>query len=150
MIPAWTWAAFKFGAKGGTGVVVNVILLTVLVDFVGIPARWAIFVAWAITLVPGYLATDLWVFSVFPSPDTATQHGQRGTLFYAVMWIGKGLNYVIYFVLLEVGIFYQGAWVVGAIVVFPWTFGANYWLWKKNPSGVRDVFELLRSRIAAR
>lgn len=142
-LPAWFTAMFKFGVKGGAGLLLNIGLLTVLVDFGGIPAQWAIFVAWGLTVVPGYLVTDLWVFSIFPSPDGTISHGQRGTLFYAIMWSGKGLNYLIYIALIELGLFYQAAWFVGAVAVFPLIFGVNYWLWKRNPTGWGDALGLL-------
>jgi len=134
----------RFGLKGGTGVLVNLALLTVFVDVVAIPPEWAVFCAWAITLVPGYIATDKWVFSIFPSPEGVVGHGQRGGVFYAIMWGGKALNYGIYLVLLHVGLFYQGAWVAGAVAVFPITFGLNYVVWKFDPGGVRDLVTILR------
>jgi hypothetical protein len=31
--------------------------------------------------------------------------------------------------LIETGVLYQGAWVVGAVVVFPLIFAANWWVW---------------------
>lgn len=134
----------RFGLKGGVGVIVNLVLLTFFVDVVGVPAQWAVFLAWLTTLVPGYIATDKWVFKIFPSPSGVLEHGQRGGVFYAIMWGGKALNYGIYLALLHVGILYQVAWVVGALAVFPITFGVNYAVWKFNPDGPRDLVAILR------
>lgn len=146
-VPGWFWAFFKFGAKGGTGLLLNIVLLTVVVDVVGVPPQWAVFIVWAATLIPGYVVMDRFVFSAFPSPSGVGDHGQRGALHYAVMWSGKGANYVIYYVLLSVhGMPYQVAWGIGAVAVVPWTFGGNYWLWKKDVSGFREALARVRRR----
>lgn len=144
LVPEWLTSMVRFGFKGGVGVLVNLGLLTMFVDGFGVDPQWAVFGAWAITLVPGYLATDKWVFNIFPSPDGVVGHSQRGGVFYAIMWGGKALNYGIYLALLHLGLFYQGAWFVGAIAVFPITFGFNYVVWKFEPSGVADLLTVLR------
>lgn len=144
LLPQWFRSMIRFGLKGGTGVLVNLGLLTLFVDGVGIPPQWAVFAAWAITLVPGYLATDKWVFNIFSSPEGVAGHGRRGGVFYAIMWGGKALNYGIYLALLHIGILYQAAWVVGAVAVFPITFGINYAVWKFEPEGPRDLLTILR------
>lgn len=146
-LPAWVAAGFKFGLKGVGGLLANLTLLTILVDIAGLPPQWAIFGAWAMLVIPHYLVTERLVFSAFKSPTTTLQHGQRGAMFYGVMWSGKGLNYAIYLALLEVGVLYQLAWAAGSIMAFPWTFGANYWLWKTNPDGWRDVIAHARHQL---
>lgn len=147
-VPSWFWPFFKFGAKGGTGLLVNIGLLTVVVDVGGVPPEWGVFVVWALTLIPGYIVTDKVVFSAFASPENVGQHGNRGALHYAVMWSGKGLNYLVFFLLLAVpGMWYQVAWFLGAVAVLPWTFGGNYWLWKKDVSGFREIVVRLRGRL---
>jgi len=147
-LPGWVWPFVKFGGKGGAGLLFNIGLLTVIVDFGGIPPEYAVFVAWAATLIPGYLVTDKVVFREYESPDSVGSHGHRGLLHYAVMWTGKAGNYGVYYVLLAVpGMWYQAAWFLGAVAVLPWTFGLNYWLWRKDVSGVREAFERVRGRL---
>lgn len=149
--PSWFWPFVKFGAKGGTGLLLNIGLLTLVVDLGGIPPEWAVFVVWALTLIPGYIVTDKIVFSAFSSPENVGSHGQRGALHYAVMWTGKGLNYGVYYLLLAVpGMWYQSAWFLGALAVLPWTFGGNYMLWKHNPTGFREVVVIVFNAITQR
>lgn len=143
-LPRWLPAMVKFGVKGGAGLLVNLALLTLVVEFTPVPESLAIFVAWAITLVPGYVATDKWVFAVFPSPDGVGSHAHRGGLFYGVMWSGKALNYAIYLGLLYLAVPYQAAWAIGAVVVFPLTFGVNYACWKFDARGVGELVRAVR------
>lgn len=141
-LPAWLLAFVKFGIKGVAGLGTTLLLLTLFVEVGGIAERYAIIAAWAIKVVPGYLATDKWVFSALPSPDGLASHGQRGVVMYAIQWGGKAVNYGIYVALLELGIVYQGAWTVGAIVVFPLIFATNYVVWQREFSLGLDIAQV--------
>jgi putative flippase GtrA len=129
IVDPWLPAMVRFGVKGLGGLALTVALLTVAVDVVGISRALAVPVVVVVKLVPGYLVVDKWVFGLFDSPDGVTGHGKRGVIHYAIQWLGKGGNYLIYLALIETGVLYQGAWVVGAVVVFPLIFAANWWVW---------------------
>lgn len=130
--PAWLSSFVKFGIKGAVGLGFTVALLTVAVDGLGLSHALAAPLVWAVKVVPGYIAVDKWVFDLFPSPDGLAGHGRRGAIFYAVQWSGKALNYLIYLALIEFGLLYQGAWIVGALAVFPLIFGVNWLVWERQ------------------
>lgn len=142
--PDWFVQMVKYAIKGGTGMIVNVILLTIVVDIIGISKALGVPVVWVATLIPSYLFVDRWVFKLFPSPDGLTANVERSLAFYSIMWSGKGINYLLYLALIQFGFWYQAAWIAGAIVVFPFNFAANRWVWEQNLR-LRDVPQTLKA-----
>lgn len=144
LAPEWVVQMVKYAIKGGTGMIVNVALLTFVVDIIGVSKALGVPVVWVATLIPSYLFVDRWVFKLFPSPDGLTANVERSVAFYAIMWSGKGINYVLYLVLIHVGFWYQAAWIAGAIVVFPFNFAANRWVWQRDLR-LREVPQALKA-----
>lgn len=123
----------RYGLKSAGGLAANLVLLTVLVDGIGVPPEIAALVSIAVLSVVGYLVMDRWVYAAGDSASGAG-HVWRWLKLRAVMLSGKGLNYVLYLALLGVEIRgvavpYQVAWIIGAGVVFAWTFVGTRYLW---------------------
>jgi len=113
--------------KSVGGLVSNIVLLTILVEFGQIPPQMAAIISVAVLLVAAYVVTDTWVF-VSEASSNRTEHGIRFGGYVVVYWLGMALKYGLYLLLLP-HVAYQVAWAIGAGLVFFVTFLANRWLW---------------------
>lgn len=121
---------WRFGVTGGAGLVVNLLLLAALVEFGGVPERYAAIVSTLLVLAGGFVLVDRWVFSTVSSSTGSGRVAKRGGGYYAVMVTGKLVNYGLYLVFLEFRVWYPLAWFLGSAIVFACTFSANKWLWE--------------------
>lgn len=119
----------RWALRALAGLVANLVLLTVWVDIVGVPAELAIIPNWVILSTTMYVVTDQWVFSKVASAGSPVGHIKRFVGSESIMLSSKLGNYVIYVLLLRV-IDYRLAWVVGAGVMFLASFGLNRWWWR--------------------
>jgi putative flippase GtrA len=119
--------AGRFAVVGGSGLIVNLVLLTGLVEVVNIPEPYAAVISTGVVLLGGFVFTDSWVFGEVGDQDTPVAN--RGTGYFAVMVSGKLLNYGLYLILLSFDVPYLAAWFVGSIFVFVLTFTGNRMLW---------------------
>lgn len=122
-------AVLRYGLSSGVGLVVNVLLLVVFVEAVGLPASLAPVASLAVALTVTLVLVDRWVFPRFGVDDLRSA-AERGSAYYLTMGAGKLVNYVIYLVLTAVGVPYPLAWVVGTGIVFAGTFLANRRIWR--------------------
>lgn len=121
-----------WGLKSVGGLVLNLALLTVWVDYVGLAAELAIFPNWLLISLLGYVFTDRVVFPSAESPVGWIAKGRRYIGMQSVMALSKALNYGIYVVLLWVNVEYRIAWVIGAVVTFSISFLGNRRLWTRS------------------
>lgn len=126
----------RWAAKSGVGLGINLILLTVWVDGLGIPPQVAIFINWALLSVYGYLVTRHWVFE-----DTKRIQGVRGHVrqflgMQGILASGKVVNYLVFIVILEFGVDYRLSWVLGAVVGLAVSFGGNRAWWTRSDANV--------------
>lgn len=120
--------AFRWGIKSVGGLIVNLTLLTVWVDYLYIWPEVAIGINWVVVSIAGYVVTDRWVFQDGDSPETGIGTIKRYLSMQGIMASSKVVNYAIYIVLLHV-VDYRIAWTIGAVTVFLYTFGGNRKLW---------------------
>lgn len=122
----------RWGAKSAVALGLNVALLTVWVDGVGVPAALAAPLN-AVLIPPAmYVVVDRWVFAERGSPDSLRGHAKQFAGMYAANSSAKVGNYLIYLGLVELTPTpYQIAWVVGAVVMFVTSFGLNRELWRR-------------------
>jgi len=121
----------RWGVKSVGGLLVNLALLTVWVDVVGLSPALAIVPNYAILSVAGYVVTDRWVYPEGLSPGTWRGHGRQYVGQQVAMLLSKGINFVLYLVLLPV-VEYRVAWVLGAVVSVVLTFSLTRWWWEAN------------------
>lgn len=126
--------AVRYGVSAGLGLVVNVTLLVVLVEWVGLSTTTAPVVSLAVALSVTLGLTDHWVFRRHRSRDLRTV-AERTPAYLLVMLVGKAVNYGIYLALTTAGVPYPVAWVTGTGVVFVGTFSANRVVWQRPTSG---------------
>jgi putative flippase GtrA len=117
----------RYGLKGGSTLLANVSLMSVLVEIVGLPPEIAAILSTTAMTVVGYLLMYHWVF---PSSDPDS-HLKRGVTYYLLIFTGKAVNYVLFLALLAV-VPYPVAWIGGAGIVFLGLFTANRRLFKEG------------------
>lgn len=115
----------RYGAKGGSTMVANIGLMSLLVELGGVPPELASICSTTVMTAVGYLLLHVWVFPS-SSPES---HAKRGLTYWAVIMSGKALNWLLFVALLAV-VPYPVAWVFGAGVVFLLLFSANRRLFK--------------------
>jgi putative flippase GtrA len=117
----------RFAITGGSGLIINLLLLAVLAEIGSVPQRLAAIVSTGLVLLGGFLLTDNWVFSE-ASTDKSTVT-DRSLGYFVVMISGKLVNYVLFLVFLSIGVPYLLAWVLGSVLVFLLTFTGNRLFW---------------------
>jgi putative flippase GtrA len=126
------WPAIKWGIKSVVTLSLNLALLTVWVDGLGIPAELAAAINWLTVPIVGYAISDVWVFADHESATGWRGHARRYITMITVNNTAKLGNYAIYVVLIQVGIDYRVSWVIGAVAVFALTFGGNREVWRRG------------------
>lgn len=120
----------RWGIKSGIGLSINLALLTVWVDGVGIPPELAVFINWALLSVYGYVLTNRWVFEDTKPVVGARAHAKQWLGMQGILAGGKVVNYVAYVVLIHVGVEYRVSWVLGAVLGLAISFGGNRAWWR--------------------
>lgn len=119
----------RWAVKSGIGLGVNLALLTVWVDSLGVPPQVAIFFNGALLSVYGYLVTMWWVFNDTKQIGSVRGHVKQFLGMQGILAGGKIVNYLIYVALIWVGIDYRVSWVLGALVGLVVSFGGNRTWW---------------------
>lgn len=121
-----------WGVKSVGGLLLNLGLLTLWVEYGGLSPELAIFPNWLLISLLGYVFTDRVVFPESESPVGVVATFRRYLSMQGVMAVSKALNYGIYVGLLWVSVPYQLAWAVGAVVTFGVSFLGNRTLWTRS------------------
>lgn len=117
----------RYAVKSIGGLLLNLALLTVWVDGLGVPAWAAVGINWVLVSVVGYLIVERWVFARAASPSSWTGHARQYLGMQGIMSLSKVANYGVYVALLPV-LDYRLAWIVGAVLSFALSFvGNRYW-----------------------
>lgn len=123
----------KWGLKSIGGLIANLALLTVWVEYVGLNEAIAVIPNFVILSAVGYVVTGKYVFSDGLFPKSIAGHIRQYLGQQIFMIASKLLNYGIYLSLLSL-MDYRLAWVVGAMVSFGFTFVMIRWWWQRNDS----------------
>lgn len=119
----------RWGIKSSVGLGINLALLTVWVDGVGIRPEFAIWINWALLSVYGYVVTQRWVFDETKSINGVRGHARQFLGMQGILGVGKAINYVVFVALIWVGLDYRVGWVLGAVVGLVVNFGGNRAWW---------------------
>lgn len=120
----------RFGFVGSAGFMLNVLLLILLVELLFVPEHLAAIISAILVLSGTFIATNEWVFKAIPTKNKGDLI-KRGVSYYIIMLTAKSVNYVIYIVLLSIGIWYPVAWIIGSVAVFVGTFSLNRLMWNE-------------------
>jgi len=124
-------SAIKWGLKSLVGLALNIALLTVWVDYVGVSPALAIFPNFVLISLLGYTVTNRWIWPDGVTPTSLSGHARQYAGMQTANLAGKAANYVLYLLLLPF-LAYQTAWVAGALMTFTVTFLGNRWWWTRN------------------
>lgn len=123
--------ALKWFAKSVGGLVANLALLTVWVEYVGLSPAVAVLPNFVIISVVGYSVTNRWIWPNGITPATVRGHVTQYAGMQAANLSGKVANYGVYLVLIPFAD-YRLAWVIGAGVTFVITFFLNKQWWERS------------------
>lgn len=123
--------ALRWFGKSVAGFVLGLVLLAGWVEVVGIRPELALVLNHILISIVMYRLVDQWVFEDLPSPTTWRGHGLRYLQFQAVMLSSSGAKYVLFVILVTVGVWYPVAWTVGAGTLFVFGFIGNREVWRR-------------------
>lgn len=120
----------RYGIKGGVATLINVGLMALLVEVLGVGETWAPIIS-TLILIPtyGYPVMNRFVFKTADGFDLPRLGKYTATIF-----AGNAVNYGLYVGLLSVGVWYPVAWIIGGVIVFLGTFSVNRHIWLGAPS----------------
>lgn len=127
--------AIKWGVKAVGGLIANLALLTVWVDYLGIHPAIAILPNFVLVSLAGYTVANHWIFPDGVTPTTWRGHATQYAGMQAAVLTSKAANFALYLLLLPF-VEYRLAWVAGAIVTFALTFGLNKAWWEREDSAI--------------
>lgn len=118
-------ASVRYFVKSLAGLGAGLALLTLWVEWLGIPPQLAIFINFVVIGFAGCLVLDRWVFRDTEPATTLRGFGSRFMGMQASMLSAKAVNYVLFVFLIEAGLYYQAAWAAGSGVSFLLSFALN-------------------------
>lgn len=123
----------KFGLIGASGVGVNMGLLYLLTEYIGLYYLYSAVIAIETSIISNFVLNDLWTFY-----DRGESGGRavigRFTKFHLVSLVGMGINLGLLWVFTEIfGIHYLLSNLFAIGIVFLWNYGANIlWTWQEE------------------
>ena len=122
-----TGSVLKFAVVGGTGVIINTLVLYVLSRWAGLPLLAASALAVEFAAISNYLLNDTWTFAV-RSPSLG-----RFAKFNTASLAGLALNVLSVWLLTRLGLYFLAADLIGIAA----GFAANYafsvgWVWGRE------------------
>jgi dolichol-phosphate mannosyltransferase len=116
---------FKFGIVGISGIVVNLGILFLLVEFFGLNKDLASPIAIEFAILNNFIWNDLWTFGSVENQKVSGRW-HRLVAFNMVSVGGAAINYGIFLVLTSwFAVYYLAAQFIGILVAFVWNFLIN-------------------------
>jgi dolichol-phosphate mannosyltransferase len=116
---------FKFGIVGISGIVVNLGILFILVEFFAINKDVASPIAIEFSILNNFIWNDLWTFSSVENQKVSSRL-HRLVTFNAVSVGGAVINYAIFLMLTSwFAVYYLAAQLIGILIAFVWNFLLN-------------------------
>jgi dolichol-phosphate mannosyltransferase len=124
----------KFCIVGISGFGVNVGLLALFVEIVGMNKVWAQVPSYQISILTNFAFNELWTFSDRRTPGLRS-FLMRAIKFNLVSQVGWGINLGVYYLALNrAGIYYIVSQIIAIAVATMWNFFSNViWTWKTKP-----------------
>jgi len=124
---------FKFGIVGISGIVVNLGILVILVEFFTMNKDLASPVAIEISILSNFILNDLWTFGSIEDQKVSGRWN-RLVAFNFVSVGGAVINYVIFLMLTTwFAFYYLAAQLIGIMIAFVWNFVLNRRVtWKRS------------------
>lgn len=119
----------RWFVKSALGFLAGIALLAFWVELVGIRPEVAVIANHVVISIAMYGLTDQWVFSEYESPTGLRGHAMQYVSFQGVMLASNAAKYVLFVVLVWLGVWYLLAWTIGAVLLFAFSFLGNRRLW---------------------
>lgn len=121
--PVWDemYRAAKFAAVGGSGILVNLMSLYLIVDGAGINYLLGGVIAIEISILWNFAFNDGWTFATMRNKPFK----KRLVTFHAVSVGGMIINLVVLGILTTLGVWYLLSELIGIFVAFAWNFVVN-------------------------
>lgn len=125
----------KFCIVGASGFGVNVGLLALFVEIVGMHKVWAQIPSYQISILTNFAFNEFWTFSDRRTPGLRS-FLMRAIKFNLVSQVGWGINLGVYYLALNVaGIYYIVSQIIAIAVATMWNFLSNViWTWRTKPN----------------
>lgn len=123
----------KFCIVGASGFCVNLGLLAIFVEVVGMHKVWAQIPSYQISILTNFMFNEFWTFSDRRTPGLKS-FLIRAVKFNLVSQVGWGINISVYYVVLNVaGIYYIVSQIIAIAVATMWNFFSNLiWTWRQK------------------
>ena len=123
----------KFCIVGASGFCVNLGLLAIFVEVVGMHKVWAQIPSYQISILTNFMFNDFWTFSDRRTPGLKS-FLIRAVKFNLVSQVGWGINISVYYVALNAaGIYYIVSQIIAVAVATMWNFFSNLiWTWRQK------------------
>ena len=124
---------FKFGIVGLSGIVVNLGILFLLVEFFTLNKDLASPIAIEFAILNNFIWNDLWTFGSAENQNVSSRW-HRLVTFNLVSFGGAAINYAIFLVLtIWFAVYYMAAQLIGILISFVWNFLVNRRVtWKRT------------------
>jgi dolichol-phosphate mannosyltransferase len=124
---------FKFGIVGISGIVVNLVILYLLVEFFILNKDLASLIATEFAILNNFIWNDLWTFHSNENRKYSSKW-QRLAAFNIVSAGGALINFGVFLVLTKwFAVYYLAAQFIGILVAFIWNFSVNRrFTWMRN------------------
>ncbi len=114
----------RFGLVGGSGVAINMLVLFLLHDELGLPLSRSSIVAISLAILNNFLWNNFWTFGA------TGIHSRRVVQFVVISLVGMAINLLVLNLLVATGVHYALANLAGIMVATAWNFYANSrWTW---------------------
>lgn len=122
----WEWKrVFRFGIVGLSGIVVNLGILFLLVEFFTVNKDLASPIAIEFSILNNFIWNDLWTFGSVENQNVSSRW-HRLVAFTLVSVGGAVINYAIFLVLTSwFAVYYLVAQLIGILIAFVWNFLVN-------------------------
>lgn len=123
----------KFCIVGASGFCVNLGLLAIFVEVLGMHKVWAQIPSYQISILTNFMFNEFWTFSDRRTPGLKS-FLIRAVKFNLVSQVGWGINISVYYVALNAaGIYYIVSQIIAIAVATMWNFFSNLiWTWRQK------------------
>lgn len=123
----------KFCIVGASGFCVNLGLLALFVEVVGMHKVWAQIPSYQISILTNFMFNEFWTFSDRRTPGLKS-FLIRAVKFNLISQVGWGINISVYYLALNfAGIYYIVSQIIAIAVATMWNFFSNLiWTWRQK------------------
>lgn len=120
---------WRFAAVGVISTLIDIVLLNFFLNQVGLALAWAIFWAYGVGAINGYLLNNRWTYH-----RLNRRPGLIGLAEYVtISFVGLGLTELIIHYLIRFGLNVNLDKIIAVFLVFLWNFFGNRWLTFRSP-----------------